>query len=467
MWQNALRRQWMSSFMNRSAGAWGGVAILLVVSGCSSFQSLLDASKQPSLNADDVALSAGAPDVALRGADLVAAKQQNDARALTAKGDALYAMGQRELAQTAYRAAVAVDPSSVAAQVGLGRTLAQSDPQAAKTAFLAALKHDPDNIAALNDLGVIYDVRGRHEEAQKAYRHALTVSPEATDVEVNLGRSLALSGHADDARELLHALAGDAGASQQWRAEIAAALNAAGDTRSAQRLLLADNVAPGSTEMSAARTWSSGAPVPSRPDKVGNTLGERSANVALAEGDLPRTAATDARPVPVRVPRIAVAQAELPPILAAPTVGGAAPRMANAGEAPAVSKARIDAVAKAPGVTAAITMLSGAEAGWPPGRREAPQEPARPSEPSALAHAPYVQLASLLSEGDAMSEWRRVDSRFSGLLAARQPMITTAAANGRTYWRLRTFGFADMAEARDLCDLLIEAGLHCFSGRGL
>jgi hypothetical protein len=65
------------------------------------------------------------------------------------------------------------------------------------------------------------------------------------------------------------------------------------------------------------------------------------------------------------------------------------------------------------------------------------------------------------------SEWRRLDTRFSGLLDAREPTITTAAENGRTYWRLRTFGFANMAEAKDLCDRLMHAGLRCFSGRGL
>jgi hypothetical protein len=80
--------------------------------------------------------------------------------------------------------------------------------------------------------------------------------------------------------------------------------------------------------------------------------------------------------------------------------------------------------------------------------------------------APYVQLASLLSEDAAWSEWHRLDSRLSDLLAARQPAIITAAVNGRTRWRLRMLGFADMAEAREFCDRLVHMGSQCFSGRG-
>ncbi len=474
MWRNALQRSWMSSVTDRSAGIEGvcaTVAILLTAGGCSNFQSLIGAPQQPSLHVAEAALSAGAPDSALRVADLADAKQPNDARTLTAKGDALYAMGQRELAQTAYRAAVAIDPSAVAAQVGLGRTLAQSDPQAAEAAFLAALKHDPNNVVALNDLGVMWDVQGRHEEAQKAYRHALSVSPKATEAEVNLGRSLALSGHAGDARELLHAIAADPAASQQWRAEIAAALNVAGDAQSAQRLLLAGSAEPGPTGVSAAHIAQSRGPAPplspSGLEMARNALAERFADATTANGNLP----ADAPPRPVSAPRIAVAQSELPPIL--PRMGATAlhrdaPEATGAGNAPSGSKVKIDAVAKASEVTGAISTLSATEPGGPPDRRAVKQEPANSAEQSsAPPNAPYVQLASLLSENDAMFEWNRLSKRFSDLLTAREPTITTAGVNGRTYWRLRTFGFADMKEAKDLCTRLIQAGWRCFSGRDL
>ena len=477
MWRNALQRSSMSSAADRwrsRKSVWIPAGMLLTVGGCSDFQALVGLHDPPSLNVAEAALSAGAPDLALRVADLAAAKQPNDAQTLTAKGDALYAMGQFDLAQTAYRAAVAIDPSAVAAQVGLGRTLARSDPQAAEAAFQAALKHDPDNLVALSDLGVICDVQGHHEDAQKAYRHALAVSPESIDVQVNLGRSLALSGRADDARELLHAIAADPGATQRWRVEIAAALNVAGDTKSAQRLLLAGNARP-EQELSETRVAQSGGsallPLPSRPEMAQNAPTERFADAAGGNGNLPRTAVEDTPPMPVRAPRIAVAQAELPPILPeleATTPRGDVPQIASAKKSPSDSKVEPDAVAKAPEAMEAISALSPSGPSGPPDPRPARQESTIPAEQrSALVNAPYVQVASLTSEADAIFEWHRLGRRFPDLLTAREPTITTAGVNGRTYWRLRAFGFADIEGARDLCVRLIHVGLQCFTGQGL
>ena len=477
MWRNALQRSRMSS----SAYRWRGrksvcatAAMLLTVGGCSNFQ-LLDALRQSSPNVAAAAESAGTSASALGVTDPARAKQPSDVQTLTAKGDALYAMGQYDLAQTAYRAAVAVDPAAVAAQVGLGRSLARSSPQAAEAAFLAALKHDPDNVVALNDLGVICDVQERHEEAQKAYRHALEVSPGSTDVQVNLSRSLALSGHADDARELLRAIAADPGATQRWRTEITAALSVAGDKKSAQRLLLAGNAGSGQTEVSEARIAQSGGPpasppLPSRPEMVQNMLAGRFADPARANDDLPGAAAQDTPPVTFSAPRIAVAQAELPAILPQRETAkprGNAAEVASAKALPSGSGIRIDAVANAPDAMEAVSALSASLPGEPTDPWSAKQKPAAPKEQrSAPVNSPYVQMASLTSEADAISEWRRLGKQFPDLLAAREPAITTAKVNGRTYWRLRTLGFANIEQARDLCAQLIHLGSQCFAGRG-
>ena len=186
-----------------------------------------------------------------------------------------------------------------------------------------------------------------------------------------------LSGHADDARELLNAIAADPGATQRWRAEIAAALNVAGDTKSAQRLLLAGNARPG-PQSSEARVAQSNAaaslPLSSRPEMAQNTPTERSADAAGANDNRPRTAVEDTPPTPVSAPRIAVAQAELPPIfpeLEATNLRGYAPEIASAKIAPSGSKIKIDAIAKAPEAMEAISALSASGLGGPPilGRR--------------------------------------------------------------------------------------------------
>ena len=212
------------------------------VSACSGLRLSKDAPRQPSLRVADAALASGAPDLALRVADLVLAKQPDNAPALIARGDALYALGRGDMAKAAYRAAVAIDPTAVGAEVGFGRTLARSDPRAAEAAFLTALAREPDNVVALNNLGVVRDLQGRNVEAQEAYNHALTVAPGATDVQINLGTSLALSGRSAEAVSLLRDVATVPGVTQAWRPQLIAALTLAGDGRWAQQQLQADVV---------------------------------------------------------------------------------------------------------------------------------------------------------------------------------------------------------------------------------
>jgi Flp pilus assembly protein TadD len=210
---------------------------MLFLAGCADSRQPQVAHRQPSLRVADAALAAGAPEVALRVADLTLAREPRSSLALIAKGDALYAMGEREMARAAYHAAAVVDPTAVAAQLGLGRTLIRSDPGAAQAAFLAAIAKEPDNIAALSDLGVARDLQGHHAEAQDAYRQALLVASEIDDVKVNLGLSLALSGRKDEAIRVLLDVVANPGAAQDRRKELAGALALAGDQAEARQVL--------------------------------------------------------------------------------------------------------------------------------------------------------------------------------------------------------------------------------------
>jgi Flp pilus assembly protein TadD len=182
-------------------------------------------------------LASGAPDVALRVADITLAKQPKDVAALIAKGDALYDMGETEAAKASYRAAIALDPNAAAAQLGLGRTLIHSDPIGAELAFLAALRTDATSVTALNDLGVARDLEGHYSQAQEAYHLALALSPNSDDIKINLGRSLAAAGHNADAVTVLRQVAANPQAVQQWRHQLVAALTLAGDGAWAQDVL--------------------------------------------------------------------------------------------------------------------------------------------------------------------------------------------------------------------------------------
>jgi hypothetical protein len=70
----------------------------------------------------------------------------------------------------------------------------------------------------------------------------------------------------------------------------------------------------------------------------------------------------------------------------------------------------------------------------------------------------------LNSEADAMFEWRRLSKLRSEPLSGHRPTITPADVHGRTYWRLRVFGFAAMDEANRLCSRLQAAAQRCWSG---
>ena len=142
-----------------------------------------------------------------------------------------------DLARGAYRSAIAIDPASVDALVGLGRTLVRSDPKAAEAAFLDAATRQPDNVTALSNLGIARDMQGRHDAAQVAYRQALAVAPDSTDVKLNLGLSLALSGKPAEAVAMLRPLTGEADATGLRRNDLAAALSLAGDRAEAERVM--------------------------------------------------------------------------------------------------------------------------------------------------------------------------------------------------------------------------------------
>jgi hypothetical protein len=113
-----------------------------------------------------------------------------------------------------------------------------------------------------------------------------------------------------------------------------------------------------------------------------------------------------------------------------------------------------------------ISRMSGHSATVPV-RPVLPQSTGMPSRtPGAADPDLFVQVASMPSKSDAMSEWRRLANLLPDLLGGRIPTITQAAVAGKSYWRLRTYGFASMEQARDLCTGLREGGLWCWYGRG-
>jgi Flp pilus assembly protein TadD len=477
------------------------IALSLTLMGCSNLmQTGSNAAPQGHLTVQvaDAALAAGAPDVALRVADLILRDAPRDVPALLARGDALYAMGHLDLARGAYRSAVAVDPGSVNALVGLGRTLVRSNPKAAEAAFLDAATRQPGNVTALSNLGIARDLQGRHEDAQAAYRQALAVAPDSTDITVNLGLSLALSGKAAEAVSLLRPLAGGADATGLRRNDLAAALALAGDPAASQRVLHSE-AAPAGADWPA-DTASTETPLVA---VVSPVRGREAAPAGVASSlPLPADAGPPAGAPPP--PLAASVLASLPlDIETAPVVpvvevidAGAASREATvAPRAPLPARA-VRASLATPAVEPVSPQHDGgpvklavARTGKPAaslhhpvavgsrGPGEAvPDSPTAPApatgtialaaraepDPSSHPGARFCQLAALDTEPLARSEWQHLQTQIPELLSGRTPTIVSADVHGRTFWRLRTGGFRTASEQSVFCSQVHGLGLDCW-----
>lgn len=92
-----------------------------------------------------------------------------------------------------------------------------------------------------------------------------------------------------------------------------------------------------------------------------------------------------------------------------------------------------------------------------------PVHPPRDPQPRSAIDkpAPQVQLAAVSTEPEAMTAWQRLKARMPNLLARRQPMFIKVAQGDQTFWRLRTGGFADVADAETFCAQVRAAGGAC------
>ena len=126
------------------------------------------------------------------------------------------------------------------ARRGLGTALiAMGQPDVAITELEKALDIAKD-YRIYNSLGVAYDMTGDHASAQTYYQTGLALSPGNLELSNNLGLSLALDGHYDEAIALLEKISSDPNAPSRYRQNLALAFGLAGNRDKARQVAQQD-----------------------------------------------------------------------------------------------------------------------------------------------------------------------------------------------------------------------------------
>lgn len=72
-----------------------------------------------------------------------------------------------------------------------------------------------------------------------------------------------------------------------------------------------------------------------------------------------------------------------------------------------------------------------------------------------------VQLGAFASPEIARAEWDKLQAKFGDYLGDKQRVVQKAESGGRTFYRLRAQGFADLSDARRLCSALKAENADC------
>ncbi|SDY54300.1 SPOR domain-containing protein [Citreimonas salinaria] len=72
-----------------------------------------------------------------------------------------------------------------------------------------------------------------------------------------------------------------------------------------------------------------------------------------------------------------------------------------------------------------------------------------------------VQIGAFDSAEIARAEWDRLMGRFDAYLGDKGRVIQQAQSGGRTFYRLRAHGFADLSDARRFCAAFVAEGVDC------
>ena len=72
-----------------------------------------------------------------------------------------------------------------------------------------------------------------------------------------------------------------------------------------------------------------------------------------------------------------------------------------------------------------------------------------------------AQLGAFDSPEVARAEWAKLSQRFGEFMAGKERVIQRAESGGRTFYRLRAMGFADLSDARRFCAAFVAEKADC------
>ena len=205
-------------------------------------------------------------------------------------------------------------------------------------------------------------------------------------------------------------------------------------------------------------------PVRVKPDNAGGMQVAGSDEPAM--GDQPGAAQSMAPAAEAPAPQVLRAQlqpaapvpAPVPSAPAAPVPAVTAPAETLHGLRPAARPPA--AVAPAPAAPTPAALTPAAPAPVAPTPAAASPAAAAPPAPGAGAK-PMVQLAAVDNEPAAQAEWQRLAKRMPDVLGGKHLVMQRAEHDGHAVWRVRTGGFADMADANGFCARVRAKGGAC------
>lgn len=350
----------------------------------------------------------------------------------------------------------ATDISSLQPGVDVAQAaLRGGSPQTALQIIGHVLEASPRNEAALVVQGDALTELGRVDEARISYTNALNSNPLSVNAEIGLGR-LDLSSDPAKAEGLfMDALnhdprnvtaLNDLGVARDLQGNHAGAQSAyrgalginPQDTSAEVNLAL--SIAMSGSAQNAVQMLRPLADAPGATRKVRHDLAA-ALTMAGDRDEAARILSADLSPEQVQQALNAYASAR--------SGGAAALVSASPASEPAI---------------AAPTPLRAGSAGAVAAASPASEPVAARSVPTTRPSGIQVQFAAVPTQDAAQEVWRRLQGQIPTLLSGRQPAFVRVEHDGQVFWRVRTNGFSDDAEASAFCHQAEAAGVACSLG---